>query len=39
LRATLSGRGPKQAALFSPDAYGKRLVELYAKLGVRLGEA
>lgn len=39
LRATLSGRGPKQAALFSPDAYGKRLVDLYAKLGVRLGEA
>jgi glycosyltransferase involved in cell wall biosynthesis len=37
LRATLSGRGPKQAALFSPDAYGKRLVDLYAKLGVRLG--
>jgi glycosyltransferase involved in cell wall biosynthesis len=39
LRATLSGRGPKQAALFSPDAYGNRLVDLYAKLGVRLGEA
>ena len=28
----------KQAALFSPDAYGKRLVDLYAKLGVPLGE-
>jgi glycosyltransferase involved in cell wall biosynthesis len=38
LRATLAGRGPKQAALFSPDAYGKRLLDLYAKLGVRLGE-
>ena len=38
LRATLSGRGPKQAARFSPDAYGKRLVDLYAKLGVPLGE-
>lgn len=37
LRATLAQRGPRQAALFSPEAYGKRLVDLYAKLGVRLG--
>jgi glycosyltransferase involved in cell wall biosynthesis len=36
LRAALAERGPKQAALFSADAYGKRLGELYARLGVRL---
>jgi glycosyltransferase involved in cell wall biosynthesis len=38
LRAELSARGPKRAALFDNAAYERRLVELYAKLGVRLGE-
>jgi glycosyltransferase involved in cell wall biosynthesis len=36
LRAELSVRGPRQAAVYSPAAYGKRLVDLYAKLGVTL---
>jgi glycosyltransferase involved in cell wall biosynthesis len=39
LRAELAARGPKRAALFDNAAYERRLVELYAKLGVRLGEA
>jgi glycosyltransferase involved in cell wall biosynthesis len=37
LRAELAARGPKRAALFDNAAYERRLVELYAKLGVRLG--
>ncbi len=36
LRAELAARGPKRAALFDNAAYERRLVELYAKLGVRL---
>jgi glycosyltransferase involved in cell wall biosynthesis len=36
LRAELSARGPKQAARHSPEAYGRRLVELYARVGVSL---
>jgi glycosyltransferase involved in cell wall biosynthesis len=36
LRAELSARGPRQAALFSPAAYDRRLSEMYARLGVRL---
>jgi len=36
LRATLSARGPGQAARFSPEAYGARLSEMYARLGVPL---
>jgi glycosyltransferase involved in cell wall biosynthesis len=39
LRADLAARGPKRAALFDNAAYERRLVDLYAKLGVRLGEA
>ena len=35
--ATLPGIGPKRAALFDNAAYERRLVDLYAKLGVRLG--
>ena len=37
LRADLAARGPKRAALFDNAAYERRLVDLYAKLGVRLG--
>lgn len=37
LRAELAARGPKRAALFDNAAYERRLVDLYAKLGVRLG--
>lgn len=37
LRAELAARGPKRAALFDNAAYERRLVELYAKLDVRLG--
>lgn len=37
LRAELAARGPRQAALFDNAAYEKRLVALYAKLGVTLG--
>jgi glycosyltransferase involved in cell wall biosynthesis len=36
LSADLSARGPKQAALYSAEAYRARLVGLYAKLGVTL---
>ena len=37
LRADLAARGPKRAALFDNAAYERRLVDLYAKLGVQLG--
>jgi glycosyltransferase involved in cell wall biosynthesis len=37
LRAELAARGPKRAALFDNAAYERRLVDLYAKLGVPLG--
>lgn len=38
LRAELSARGPRRAALFSAEAYDRRLVDLYARLGIQLGE-
>jgi glycosyltransferase involved in cell wall biosynthesis len=38
LRAELSARGPRQAALFDNAAYEWRLRDLYARLGVRLEE-
>jgi hypothetical protein len=36
LRAELSWRGPRRAALFDGDAYGRRLAEMYGKLGITL---
>ncbi|SFK25802.1 glycosyltransferase family 4 protein [Falsiroseomonas stagni] len=39
LRAELSWRGPRQAALFDAAHYDARLVEMYAKLGIALGRA
>jgi glycosyltransferase involved in cell wall biosynthesis len=36
VRAELAARGPRRAALFDNAAYEARLLELYAKLGVRL---
>lgn len=39
LRAWLAAAGPRRAALFSNAAYEKRLAEVYARLGVSLGEA
>jgi glycosyltransferase involved in cell wall biosynthesis len=42
LRAHLAAAGPRRAALFSPEAYERRLSDVYARLGVRLeasGEA
>jgi glycosyltransferase involved in cell wall biosynthesis len=36
LRAELSARGPRRAALFSAEAYGARLREMYARVGVTL---
>ncbi len=38
LRAHLSAAGRARAALFSGEAYEKRLTDLYGRLGVRLGE-
>lgn len=38
LRAELAWRGPRRAMLFDGEAYGRRLVEMYAKLGVPLGQ-
>ena len=38
LRGELSARGPKRAALFDGAAYGRRLVEMYARVGVTLRE-
>jgi glycosyltransferase involved in cell wall biosynthesis len=36
LRGELAARGPRQAALYSTEAYGRRLRKMYARLGVRL---
>jgi glycosyltransferase involved in cell wall biosynthesis len=36
LRAYLAAAGPRRAALFSPEAYERRLSDVYARLGVRL---
>lgn len=36
-RAELAARGLKRAALFDAAAYDRRLVEMYARLGIRLG--
>ena len=36
LRAELAWRGPRRAALFDGDAYGRRLAAMYAKLGITL---
>lgn len=36
LRADLAARGPVQAAKFDGDAYGRRLTELYGRVGVKL---
>jgi len=36
LRGWLSDAGPKRAALFSGEAYEKRLAEVYGRLGVKL---
>lgn len=36
LRGWLSEAGPKRAALFSGEAYEKRLAEVYSRLGARL---
>lgn len=38
LRGRLSADGPGRAALFSPEAYAKRLAALHARLGVPIGE-
>jgi glycosyltransferase involved in cell wall biosynthesis len=38
LRAKLSALGPRQAGLFSAEAYEGRLRQVYAKLGVHLDE-
>ncbi len=35
LRAELAARGPRQAATFRPSEHGRRLRELYARLGVQ----
>jgi glycosyltransferase involved in cell wall biosynthesis len=37
LRAELASRGPKRAATFNAEDYGRRLSEMYARLGIRLG--
>lgn len=39
LRGRLSLAGPRRAALFSPEAYERRLAEAYAKVGVRFDSA
>ena len=36
LRAELAWRGPRRAMLFDGEAYGRRLAEMYAKLGITL---
>ncbi|MGK7868956.1 glycosyltransferase family 4 protein [Falsiroseomonas sp. E2-1-a20] len=38
LRAALAAKGPVQAALYGPEQYERRLAEMYARVGVRLGQ-
>ena len=39
LRAELAARGPRQAALFGPEPYARRLREMYRRLGIDLPDA